>query len=480
MKTAQKIVALATILILAAGAYVFLQPQEEEIYGRALVVAFVDAEVNQNHNFTLWEKLDLTMRINDSCQADNSVCIKKSINKAVSSTQLANKELIILAENNYAQGVLDSIAEIADKEISAVALLDPIINTVDAVGNKFPKVLIVNDIDSDAEKLILIRELAGKIRNLGHWVWSSQLYSDGRGMLVHPVVPHMTSYLINGLLNPAYKIEFDAESGWQHPRVNNNKFWQHDNFIEKRVITEDIRRIIKAFYAHDLSYIKQWPLETYHAFNLINYRDSLPEGKRGRYVTFSNRKGHKFYLDLERYGQFIPELVVALDDEKNLYRLTSFYKTKRYYSWEEGGPDSDTLYSQSLGAFIHFQKSLPYADELPYLQYSSILFESISFTNENPYRDITGLSNDAFKVVTLNCLPCHSFHDVGGAAYHLDSKTMQKQPGFAKPLLSYSQSILENFFYNQTETAKLIGVNPNYVDAEVASELMAWLQENNR
>ena len=245
--------------------------------------------------------------------------------------------------------------------------------------------------------------------------------------------------------------------------------------VDERQVDNDIHRILKAFYAYDLNLLKQWPLEEYKAFNLVKYRDYLPEDQRGRFAVFSNRKGHKFYLDLQRYEKYQPEFVIAIDDEENLYRMTSFYKTKRYYSWEQGGPSNDMLYSQSLGAFIHFQNSPPMHMELPYLQYSSILFESIKFTDQDPYSGFNDLSTAAFEVLTLNCIPCHSVNQVGGSAHHLDYLTAKPQPGFAQPLLSYSKEVLENFFFNQTATAQLIGVNPNYVDEKTGEELMTWL-----
>ncbi len=134
------------------------------------------------------------------------------------------------------------------------------------------------------------------------------------------------------------------------------------------------------------------------------------------------------------------------------------------------------LYAQSLGAFIHFKRPVPSQYELPYLQYSSILFESIAFTDKDPYAVLTNLTYPTFRVLTTNCIPCHKVAGIGGAAYHIDFRSGQAQPGFAQPLESYSLQVFNNFFFNQTATAELIGVNPNYVDRPVAEELLSWLQ----
>ena len=82
---------------------------------------------------------------------------------------------------------------------------------------------------------------------------------------------------------------------------NNEKFFKLAEFVEKHQVDQDIHRILKAFYAYDPALLKQWPLREYKAFNLIKYRNSLPGNKQGRFAVFSNRKGHKFYLEDLQY-----------------------------------------------------------------------------------------------------------------------------------------------------------------------------------
>jgi len=469
-------IVISIVIVISLVAYFFLQPEQENIYGRGLVIAFVNSNQETTHDVEPWSKLDLALQIEHSCENNNKreICVNNIINKALDRTKSVNKKLIVLADGDHTDSVLMSLQNIESNIKPIVVIVSPDFNEL-GYQIYVEKILVVNNLNNTDENLRRVRKVTSNMRR-NNWVWSTKLIDSGSGLFNHSVLPHMVSYLINGPVDSNYKVEFEAESLWQQPPVNNDEFWKHSQFIEKYPVSVDIKRILDAFYAYDESFVKQWPLNTYHSFNLIAYRNSLPLEKQGRYVSFSNRKGHKFYLDLNKYGEFGPEFVIGIDNEKNLYRMTSFYKTKRYYSWEEGGPSKDMIYSQSLGAFIHFQKSLPIEEELPYLQYSSILFETIEFTDNNPYVNINGLSDDAFKVVTLNCVPCHSVGGVGGAAHHLDFRTVEPQPGFAKPLLTYSHEVLDNFFFNQTETAKLIGVNPNYVEPTIGKELIEWLQ----
>lgn len=455
---------------------------ENKIYGRALVLGFTDREVDESLLSTSWQKQDLTLELDYSCASDQldnmQQCFSRKIKRAISRVQRHNKQLILLADGRQASALI-GLTQKSLKEIAAIMLLQPDIDTLPDDVNSGSKLILISDIKANPDTLITLRKMSAVIRKKDNWVWFTQLSAGDAALLAHPVLSHMVSFAIDGPVDPRYKLEFQAESRWQQPIVNNNDFWAQHEFVTSHKVTVDIQRILRAFYAHDPGQLKQWELQRYHAFSLLKYRDSLPPDKQGRYVTFSNRKGHTFYLDLEKYAQYEPEFVIGIDNESNLYRFTSFYITNRYYSWTPGGPDENMLYSQSLGAFLHFRKALPREHELPYLQYSSILFDTINFTDKNPYQQITGLSEDAFRVVTLNCLPCHSIHGKGGAAHHLDYLNLQPQPGFAKPLTSYPRSVLDNFFFNQAETAKLIGVNINYVETDIGRELIGWLQPEN-
>jgi len=479
MKNSILYIMLALALVIVSAGYYFYSLPTKNILGRALVMMFVSDSDDHVNLISEWEKLDLSVEMTDNCVGENSakssVCASKYIRRALSRANELNKPLLLLADKKSSQSLLASIAKIDAKQIAALILLQAKAGDNISENITVPKTLVVSDLNDSAENVLAARQLASEIRGKSQWVWSTMLGGNDNGLISHPVLPHMVSFLIDGKMNPAYQVEFNAESRWQHPIVNNDKFFEKHELVETRQVDKDIRRILRAFYAYDLNLLKQWPLNNYKAFNLIKYRDSLPESKRGRFAVFSNRKGHKFYLDLQRYAKYQPEFVIAIDDEDNLYRMTSFYKTKRYYSWEQGGPSRDMLYSQSLGAFIHFQIPPPAHMELPYLQYSSILFESIEFTDQDPYQGIDGLSDAAFDVLTMNCIPCHSINGVGGAAYHLDYLTIKPQPGFAQPLLSYPEDVLDNFFFNQTATAQLIGVNPNYVEENAGKELKTWL-----
>lgn len=469
------------ILVAASIYYSSVIKKPSTIEGDVLVLVLPD-HIDQKPKLSgAWDSQKITLEWVDSClnnqSGDSYACLQKVLKIAAKRAKYYDKPLVVITEKDQSSETIRLVNNQFNDDLAAIILLQPEINFEEYKAFNLPKkVVVINDLNDSVNEITNSNSLSSIIRDDGHWVWFTMLENENNRLITHPVLPYIVSFAYISRKNIPYYLELDAESRWQHPIFNNDEFLKRDEFIVERDVDADIKRILKAFYAYEPRLLKQWPLKTYKAFDLLKYRDSLPASKQGRYATFENRKGHKFYLDLEKYAFYEPEFVLSIDDENNLYRLTSFYITKQYYSWREGGPKANELYSQSMGAFIHFRKSLPFNMELPYLQYTSILMESIEFFNSNPYESLEGLTDQAFKVVTLNCIPCHKVNGVGGSAFHLDYLTGKSKPGFAKPLLSYSNDVLNNFFFNQTATAKLIGVNPNYVESEVAHEMIEWIQ----
>lgn len=487
-----KVISLSSVTILAIlivsvlGIVTFIDQKNDsqQQYESVVVVAFIDKEqIATNSIATKWKEAGIAIEFIDACklsdETKNVACIVNYIQKISAVTKPLHTHLVVLGHEQYALRLMQAFSsnDLAN-ELSALVLLQANIGASLNNATKVPKTLLISSSHDTATKVTARRRMATMLRTNDNWVWSTTLIVDQANTLFsHPVLPEMINYLVGKREGAKYLNEFDAEAHWQQPIFNNDKFFAVKEAVQEYSVDQDLRRVLAAFFSHEPYQLRQWPLDKYKSFDILKYRAHLAEEQQGRYVTFSNRKGHRFYLDLDLYGRFQPEFVIAIDDETNLYKMSTFYKTKQFYSWEQGGPNEDMLYVQSLGAFIHFRVSVPQQYELPYLQYSSVVFESIEFTDKDPFADINNLTQPAFRVLTQNCIPCHSIDGVGGAAYHMDSKAGDPQPGFAQPLRTYSKEIYENFFYNQTATAALIGVNPNYVDRHIADELLPWLTE---
>lgn len=473
------------IAVLAAGIMLSLKIKHDTIVEPIIVLAFLSPENAADANvIQTWRKIGIAVESVDDCENIKNnqkvSCLGELIDKIASLADSSNAQLVVLGGETYSDSLLRAFEKfnLAD-QVAGLVFLSAKFDPVIADTIELPKILMISSPLDPAEDVVSRRRMASKLLADNNWVWSTVLSDEGLDhSIAHPVLPEMILYLLERREGVRYLAEFDAESRWQTPLFDNEDYFAVEEAVREYAVDLDLQRILNAFFHHEPYQLKQWPLNTYKSFDLLTYRSLLPVDEQGRYVIFANRKGHRFYLDLDRYGRYLPELVIGVDDELNLYRMFTFYKTKQFYSWEPDGPDEDTLYVQSLGAFIHFRKPLPRQYELPYLQYSTILFDSIAFTDVDPFAGIQNLTHQAYRVLTQNCIPCHSVDGIGGAAYHMDAQSGEPQPGFARPLRTYSKEIYQNFFYNQTATAALIGVNPNYVDREVADELLPWLTEN--
>ena len=438
-----------------------------------IVLAFTDSAIKNESN---WSDKGFALQIVSNCLIQDKSCVSNYLQSTVNVANKLHTPLVIIAQSGYASAVISSLDNThKDQAIDAIVFLQA--EMVGEISTQWQaeKTLVINSAQDTAETVSMGRRLAKRLRENGTSWFTMLIPNEKNNLMLHPILPDMIGYLLDNSLDSINALEFRAEKIWQQPLFDNKAFYQDLGLIKKLPFDESLYRTLQAFYSHEPYLLKQWPLKTYQAFDLLQYRSQLPEEQQGRFASFMNRKGHRFYLDLERYAQYEPEFVIGIDDETNLYRLTSFYRTRRFNSWEQGGPNEDMLYSQSLGAFIHFRMPVPRIYELPYLQYSSILFESISFSNQDPYENFRSLSKSSFSVLTLNCLPCHSIGSIGGAAHHIDFQTGEPQPGYALPLTSYPIEVLQNFFFNQRATADLIGVNPNYVERGVAEELLEWI-----
>ena len=479
------ILAVSVVVLVVIAIVFYIKNPPRELAKPIVVLAFLDqtdkVSSTSLHN---WQSAGLAIEYVDNCtQLKNDkvvTCITEVIQKIAKVSSSSGAELVIMADDHFTHYMLSTFKQgHLEDEVAALVLLQAKFNLSDVENIALPKSVLINTPQDDADDFIVRRRAVAKLQSNDNWVWPTTLSTENINSLVeHPMLPEMILFLLDKQQNVQLLAEFNAESHWQKPLFNNEDYFAVDEAINEYAVDYDLHRILAAFFHHEPYQLKQWPLNSYQGFDLLTYRSLLPEEEQGRYVTFTNRKGHRFFLDLDRYGRYQPEIVIGIDDERNLYQMSTFYKTKQFYSWEPGGPEQDTLYVQSLGAFIHFRKPLPQQYELPYLQYSTIKFDSIAFSNIDPYAGIKNLTHAAFRVLTQNCIPCHSIDGVGGAAYHMDSQTGEPQPGFARPLRTYSKEIYQNFFFNQTATAALIGVNPNYVERSVAEELLPWLTEN--
>jgi hypothetical protein len=219
------------------------------------------------------------------------------------------------------------------------------------------------------------------------------------------------------------------------------------------------------------------PRKTYQAIDLLDYLARRPESEvgKGAFLVVSNIRGETQYFAREVLEKTRPVIVVGLDDEDNLYRVFTFYRLKRAYSWIKG-EEPMPMMIRPLGAFLHFRTPpAEYVSDLRNATYAPFGLDATSFHWVDkdplaPVRSMTGGLREAM-IGTQGCLKCHAFRGSGARAHHALADSGKPFGAFALPLEDYPTDVLRRFLFEQEKVARSFGVVPLPVEQNVAREL---------
>jgi hypothetical protein len=216
------------------------------------------------------------------------------------------------------------------------------------------------------------------------------------------------------------------------------------------------------------------PGKTYQAIDLLEYLARRPESEvgEGGWLVVSNIRGETQYFAREMLEKTRPVVVVGLDDEDNLYRVSTFYRLKRAYSWIQGEEPMPTMI-RPLGAFLHFQTPPP--ADMRNETYAPFGLDASSFRWVDgdplaPVRAMTGGLREAM-IGSQGCLKCHTFRGAGARAHHTRADSGEPYGAFALPLEEYPTDVLRRFLFEQESVARSFGVVPLPVEPKVARQL---------
>lgn len=263
-----------------------------------------------------------------------------------------------------------------------------------------------------------------------------------------------------------------ARRVWQEPPFTTEPFWQHKKLIRRLPVDDRFRNALKKIYEYTAFELKAYPLEYFHAMNLGEYLDAQPSERLGRgdYLVLTNVRGEKTFWKRQQIESYQPVIVVGLDDERNLFRLTVFYQNKLEYSWKS---DTPYLMARSVGAFIHFLRPPPAELQPPTASVYALTADSFRLFEKNPLEKMADLPKDVYDVMYHRnaCFSCHSFRGTDVRAGHVRARNGEPSGGFAIALESYASDVFRRFMFEQDKSAALMGVRPNAVVGPVARRL---------
>lgn len=260
---------------------------------------------------------------------------------------------------------------------------------------------------------------------------------------------------------------------WQEPPLSTGPFWAKPALV--RTYPVDDRFMANFGLAYDqgsLFELSSYPLREFHAIELGRLLESLPREKLGggEYLVLTNARQEKLFWRLKDIEPYQPVVVVGLDDERNLFRLSAFYHNKRAYSWME---ETTAMSVRSMGAFIHFLKPPPPRFQPSTTASLSLTLDSFRLVRDDPLAAMADLPADVHDAMFFrnSCFSCHSFRDSDVRAGHLRARDGRLQGGYALPLESYPPETWRQFMFDNPKSAASIGVRPNPVAGPAAGKL---------
>lgn len=271
-----------------------------------------------------------------------------------------------------------------------------------------------------------------------------------------------------------------AEQRWADPPYSTGPFWQYAKLVRSYPIDERLTKMLLFVYRNRKEELFKWPLRRYHAVDLFSFLNALPkqQGGEGDYIVLTNIRGEKQVWKRDQIERFKPVIVIGVDDEKNLFRFSVFYRMHHEYSWKPGAPPPLTL---TLGAFVHFLEEPP--RELAAQSWHFGLTEnSFRTVKEDPLKAIRDVPKDVEEALTFRngCIYCHSFRGIGARSHHVHAMTGKPQGGFALPLEGYPPEVWKTFMFDQEAVAKKMGATPNIVQESARQPLFELVNRSRR
>jgi hypothetical protein len=275
---------------------------------------------------------------------------------------------------------------------------------------------------------------------------------------------------------------FEVRRRWdERPPLDVSAFREDPAAIGTHPVDDEMRRTLMLLFGAMPWELYSLPGKTYQAIDLLDYLARRPESEvgRGNWLVVSNIRGESQVFARAVLEKTRPVIVVGLDDEDNLYRVVTFYRLNRAYSWIHGEEPMPVM-ARPLGAFLHFPTPPP--EDARNATYAPFGLDATSFHWAEhdplaPVREIGGGLRETM-IGTQGCLKCHSFRGAGARAHHALADTGKAYGAYALPLEEYPPEVLRRFLFEQQKVAASFGVVPLPVEPRVAAQLFDLVERD--
>jgi acetyl esterase/lipase len=292
----------------------------------------------------------------------------------------------------------------------------------------------------------------------------------GRTSLVRDLV---LAFAGAGALDAFHAELFRARRKWQEPLLSTESFRARPELVRTYPVDDRFAAAFGMIFDGASEFeLLSYPFREFHAIELARFLDSQPREKigSGGFLVLTNVRGEKVFWRLSEIEPYRPVIVIGLDDERNLFRLSTFYHNKRAYSWTAEQP---ALSVRSMGAFIFFLKPPPPRFEARNTASYSLTVDSFRLSERDPLAAMADLPRDVHDAMHFQngCFSCHSFRGTDVRAGHERARDGKLQGGYALALESYPPEVWRQFMFDNHKSAAAIGVRPNPVAGPAAAKL---------
>ena len=195
-----------------------------------------------------------------------------------------------------------------------------------------PPIWVLTSIEESAEKLRVGRMFVEGYRQLGG---DAEFYAVAEDAFSQPAQNEAAIMVASSLMEREIEFEelaivTELRSHWDRPPIDHNDFHQFPQLIQQEPSNLYARTGLEEHFRTERHLLDQWDTNEITTFDLLGYRDLIAPD--ARYLTLRNQRGEEMYLDLDRYAQYQPVLVIGVGDVDNLYRFSTFYQTLKQYS----------------------------------------------------------------------------------------------------------------------------------------------------
>ena len=135
-----------------------------------------------------------------------------------------------------------------------------------------------------------------------------------------------------GSLDPFHAELWAVRRRWQEPPLSTEPFWTRTKLVRSYPVSDRFLAGFGMIYDQDSRFeLSSYPLGEFHAVPLARFLESQPRQKigDGDYLVLTNARREKVFWRLSEIARYEPVIVIGLDDERNLFRLNTFYRNKR-------------------------------------------------------------------------------------------------------------------------------------------------------